>query len=660
MPATAKPRTETIQLPPAMLLAAIQPGTFDAKAKTFVVVLQTGAIMQRYSWARDEVFELQLDMSGEACDLSRLNSGTSPFLLDHNAWSVSDSVAGVFTRAWMEGGKLLGEVRASGRPEFASILQGIEEGTLRNVSVGTDILATKDVTPPDAKMRRLLATSWRPFEGSLVAIGADPGAVVLSRERRTTPCTILLSSEAMPDEIDPTKTARETAERLAKEEADRKARETAERAAADTQAAERARADERGRVLEIQRLGAKLKLDPAVTAKFVTDGTSITAAKTAMLDQLAAADQKTPTEQRVGVGREEGDGVTAAMEAALLHRSNPEKFKLENTRGREYVGLSMVELARECLRLRGLDHRGMDRMRLVTAALQSTSDFPEILANVATKTLRNAYMLAPQTWRTWVRIVPAADFKQMSSVNLSDAPKLLELTEHGEIQTGAFTDNAEKYSLKTYARKTGITRQAIINDDLGALTRIPEAYGFQAASLVSDLVYGVLTANANMSDGIALFESGTHKNLGVKKLTQAGAKEMRAAMRIQTGPGGTVLNVAPRYVIAPAALEQEALQLLLAEITAATTGNANVYRGTMVPVIEARLDANSTAKWYGASDPAQMDGMQVSFLEGQGDGPRIESRAGWEVEGVEIKVVMDAAAKAVEFRGLWSSAGTTD
>jgi len=61
--------------------------------------------------------------------------------------------------------------------------------------------------------------------------------------------------------------------------------------------------------------------------------------------------------------------------------------------------------------------------------------------------------------------------------------------------------------------------------------------GIAAATLESDAVWAVITANANMADGVPLFH-GTHKNLtGTNGLAAvANITAARKAMRKQTRP----------------------------------------------------------------------------------------------------------------------------
>ncbi len=55
--------------------------------------------------------------------------------------------------------------------------------------------------------------------------------------------------------------------------------------------------------------------------------------------------------------------------------------------------------------------------------------------------------------------------------------------------------------------------------------------------------------------------------------------------------------------------------------------------------------------WFMVADPSQIDTIEYCYLEGQ-QGVYIETRYGFEVDGVEIKARLDFAAAAVEPRGL--------
>ncbi len=269
----------------------------------------------------------------------------------------------------------------------------------------------------------------------------------------------------------------------------------------------------------------------------------------------------------------------------------------------------------------------------------------------------------------------AQDFKPVNRVMLSDAPVLKQLNEKGEFTHAPISDNKITYQLATYGEIVALTRKVIINDDLQAFTRIPALLGVAAAQLESNTVWGIIIANvaatyAGDKTDTALFHAN-HGNLlsGVASsidssvtnadpLTALG--KARAAMRNQKGMQGTPLNLIPRYIAVPNALESKMLQLIFPINLASWRPDAVVpeWVRTLVPIVEPRLDAvaGGTTAWYLVADPAQIDTIEYCYLEGQ-QGVYIETEQGFDVDGVKIKARMDFGAAALDFRGLQKNAG---
>jgi len=346
----------------------------------------------------------------------------------------------------------------------------------------------------------------------------------------------------------------------------------------------------------------------------------------------------------------------AGIEEYLLHRIAPARNPLTGP-GRDFMGRSLLDLARESLRRSGQRVEGLDRMELAQRAMHTTSDFPELLANVANKTLRAAYLGAPRTFTAWAKRAAAQDFKPVTRAQLGDAPALRQVTEHGEFSYGTVSDNGETYSLATYGRIVGVTRTAIINDDLSAFDRLIPAFGRAAAELESDIVYGILTTNAAMSDGTDLFHAD-HGNLiapgatiSVDELGKA-----RAAMRKQTGDSGAYINISPRYLIVPAELETKAQQFTSNAYQPDPSSNINPFASTLEAIAEPRLSAHSAVAWYLAADPAMVDTVEYAYLEGS-DGVEIEQQMQFTSDGIALKARLDFAAKATDWRGLLKNVG---
>ena len=275
---------------------------------------------------------------------------------------------------------------------------------------------------------------------------------------------------------------------------------------------------ERERIVEIEHRATRFKsiLGDDFVRKAISDGKTADQFSVEAFAALSAKGQQTtggedrPIRSELSITRDGGETRLAAMQNAMLLRHDPKFFLAkhpktgellngcgaENQRraeemGREYVGLSLMEMARESLEIRGINHRGMNKNRIAELALQapsrgaeyfgggaeSTSDFPAILANVANKTLRQAYESYPRTFQPFCRQVTAPDFKPINRVQLSDAPALQQLNEKGEYHRANLTDMNTNYSLQTFGEVVAITRKVIINDDLQAHDAHPRDSG---------------------------------------------------------------------------------------------------------------------------------------------------------------------------------------
>lgn len=465
----------------------------------------------------------------------------------------------------------------------------------------------------------------------------------------------------------------------------------------------------------------KYGIDGAVISEFIAKGVSVDQARKEIFDRLAKKgtlnvhgdEFVTRSEGGASVTRDGLEQRLACMQMAMLLRTDgrfflsrrkdhngndlgeylrgcgPEAQQRAEDMGREYRHFKLIDMAKEYLELRGAPVRGMDVTRIAELALQgpsrgpeffaggaeSTSDFPAIVANVANKTLRQSYEAYPRTFQPFCRQVTAQDFKPINRVLLADAPALPQLNEKGEFTHIQLTDNNISYALATFGGLVALTRKVIINDDLQAFTRVPAVLGVAAAQRESNTVWGIITSNpaavyAGDKASTALFHAN-HANL----LTGAGSSidpnvnateaalqkaygQARAALRSQKGPQGTPLNLIPRFIAVPTALEMYMLQRVYPINLAASSATAVVpeWVRSLVPVVEPRLDANSTTAWYFIADPAQIDTIEYCYLEGQ-QGVYIETKQGFEIDGVEIKARMDFGAAAIDYRGLQKNAG---
>jgi hypothetical protein len=254
-----------------------------------------------------------------------------------------------------------------------------------------------------------------------------------------------------------------------------------------------------------------------------------------------------------------------------------------------------------------------------------------------------------------VREANFSDFREKNVVSLDGRVTFEKVNEGGEFKRQApFAEGLESYRIYTYGKVIAVTRQVLINDDLDGLSRIPQLIGRAAADFESEQVWALLTSNPTMGDGVALFHAN-HKNLGTGVIGVTGISAARKALRTQVDLAGNRVNLQPRYLVVPAELETTA-QTFLSPIQPAATGDVNIFTGSMSLIVEPRLDASSTAIYYVTADPSQIDMIELGYLDGQ-RGPVIETRNGFDVDGVEIKARLDFGCKVLNHRGFYRSSG---
>lgn len=449
----------------------------------------------------------------------------------------------------------------------------------------------------------------------------------------------------------------------------------AERAA--KKAADDAVAAERKRVSEIRTLakeGNEVELGDAAIAA----GHSVDQFRSHLLEALMKREAPA-TDTVVGVGEEHHEKRAALLEAALKDRAGVNDVEL-NDGAREYRGMTLLDMAREALDLRGEKTRGLAREEIARRALMqrsggygSTSDFPIILGNVMRTTLRAAYDVAGQTFRPLVRQTTVPDFRSVSSAQLGGGMSFKKVNEHGEYKRSSLTESKEQYRVATYGTIIGVTRQVIINDDMNAFGRIPSLFGRDAANLESDLVWAQIIGNPTMGDSVALFHA-THKNLPTAaafSVASLGVAKALMSKQVDTD-GTTVLNVRPKYLIVPVDLETKAEQELKLVTSLALSDSTKVATNSMrgLEIIsEPRLDngftnpdtgvaiSGSSTAWYLASAPSNIDVVELAYLADSGGAVHTETRYGFDVDGVEFKARLDVGAKTMDWRGLLKNAG---
>ena len=418
------------------------------------------------------------------------------------------------------------------------------------------------------------------------------------------------------------------------------------------------RSDELNRVRSITAMCTKH--DCVDLADGMIDGNkTVDEARAAVLSHIEtrgqSADENLPG-FRAEVGVEGRDKFRAAAQDSLIVRAGMVQDNYAPGHD-ELRGYSLTELSRQCLRAAGRNANG-DPMDVVGRAL-TTSDLPIILGNTANISMAEGYETAEETWSEFCAEGSVSDFKQHTIARASEADDLDEILEDGEYKHGDMSESKEAYKIGTFGKKFGISRVAIINDDMDALTDTPKKYGEAAARKIGDIVYAVINANSAMGDGTALFHAD-HGNLGSAAVIGmvpmgAGIKAMRLQKDLK---GKRSLNIRPQFFLAPASIEAAAEVFFSSENFDATNKGAtrnNIYAGSKYKrIYEARLDDVSETAYYLLGPKGKT--IKVFFLHGNKT-PYLETRNGWDRDGIEYKVRLDAVAKALDWKTMHKNPG---
>ena len=675
-----------ISVPKSHLSGEIRAESFNSEARTVDVVASTGSRVKRGGFFSDPFFQ-ELDVSKRSIRMERFING-APVLDNHgngvrdgasaHAFGVRDQM-GVVENPRIEKVKRAGEteevnalvvtVRFSEREEFAGIVKDIEQRIIRNVSIGFNIHRNKELEERVGETKIFRATDWEPVELSFVPAGADPDSMTKNHSNDSNDCEFeFLNSD------------NERGANLGKKKEDgQPTGETQTRGSENVtpideeklkrEAAQAAVKIERQRATDIKLAVRSAKLDDTVSEEMIERGISADEARTEVLAKMAEKDKEVETRSvNAEVGADLSRvNVQRGIGSALLLRLDPnfqlDKRENENEKligaAQPYKHMRLLDLAKECLLARGETVKGLSAMEIAQRGLHSTSDFPLILANVVNKTLRRGYLESPATFLPFTRVVEVSDFKEISRNQFGDAATLVKKQENGEYQSGTIGEAAEKYSVEEYGRIIPIGRRVIINDDMNAFSQLPAKMGIQARNLESDLVWTDLLSNPIMSDTFALF-SAQHGNLGTAAaLSDVTLAEARKLMRLQVGLGGNKLNLTPKWLYTPVALETTA-DKIVTSVTPNNQGDISSFsaigKTPLQNLAEPRIDDSSAIEHYVMADQNQIDMYEMAMLQGE-RGPVTDSEIDFNTDGVKFKIRHTVGVKAIDHRGMVKNDG---
>lgn len=575
--------------------------SLNTESRTLVAVASTGSRGARGTY--DE----SLDVRG--ADLTRLNSGRAPLLDSHRQDGI-ESILGTIQRAWLDGDKLMVEIRFAETPKGEMAMQMVSRGELGSLSIGFKVTKWTDVTTDSDPRPHYRASEFEIFEVSMVATPFDPGATVRSLNRESNSAESAESTSTMSNEV-------------------------------ILQA-------ERTRVREIKNLcrnAGLLELEDGLIERGVT----VDEARKAVLDEMSK--KPAPAAQIDSTARVEVSSRNHDTKRDLLVGALVEQFG-------GVAAPKDADMFRGRSLLRNLENVVQRRFGETDSTFanraMSSSDLPYILANVAEKSIANRLALQKPTWSAWAGSGTLRNFKTHDLLKMSSWPSLEERQEGAEFKFGSLSEDREQVAMKEYGVALAFTRRMLVNDDLGEIRAMISQSAIAVNSLENELCYAILTGNPVMADSEQVFSSAHSNLLSAAALTDATIGEAFKKMREQTSIDGRKLNLAPKYLICGPDQEMAARKYL-AQIAPSQASNVNPFSGSLELVVDSEITSND---YFFSADKSQDAGVKLFRLEGE-ESPRVESRNNFANENVEIKVAHSAVAKAVDYRGLCKSANAS-
>jgi len=413
----------------------------------------------------------------------------------------------------------------------------------------------------------------------------------------------------------------------------------------------------------------------------IAGGKSVEDAQRSVLDKIA--ERHGPDQADITRGPDEIDKFRARAIDGVLLRAGNINIEKPAEGSSEIRGMTLLRLAEECLK-RARIKVPSNVLELAGLALNkrgsetisgTTSDFPLILAATANKSLLAGYEVAPATFQLWARVGSLNDFKSSTRLKFADVGKLKLIAEGGKYTETKRTEKKETIQLGTYGRTWTMSRQGIINDDLGAFTNTLFGFGIEARMLPNDLAIAILTANAAMTDGFALFSTQhgnysheTDRRLDTLAHAVSALKYMRGLMGKQkqyqhADESGTAryLNLRPKVWLVNADDEYFARQTIASgtDVSQSNYGVDNPFKNLgMVVVSDQNIQTSSTDySHYLFADPRIAPVVEVAFLQGNQQ-PYMEETDQTDTDGRKWLCRLDCGAGAVDSVGAVLEVGT--
>ncbi len=635
--------------------ARFAPSSYDAATRTVDAVFSAGTRISRWG-----VFE-ELAISADAIDLGRVALGQCRLLDTHNQYSLN-AVLGIVESARIEGGRLVGRIRFADTEAGRAAEGMVARGELTGISVGYRV-TTWSLVSLENEVEIWRADKWELLEVSLVSVPADPLASTRSAEISSHRADVAHSEETddMRRNVAPANPAVDPANQPAPEATRATPAPEAARTAPPVDSSATLAA-ERARSADILSIGTRAGMAQDAISAALADGTSVEIFRTRAFDHMAAAADRSRTDNAEIVRDETQtrmdhmiDALTVRMGGTL--RDDNGATRTISAEARNYSRHSLAEMAAVVLNERSMPRDAAQREDVLRRAMHTTSDFPVIFESTINRVLASRYQVAQPTYRRISAQRNFKDFRPHSQVRVGDFPMLQKVGESGEIKFGTFGDNKEMVSVGAYAVQFALSRQMLVNDNIGAIDQMLGSYGDMVSAFEENTFYAMKLVAAGLGpvlneDNKTVFHAG-HGNLAGAgtAITTDALSAGRAAMRKQKNQSGNLINVQPRILLVGPDKETEA-DKAVAVITPTDAVDVNPF-SKKLEVIAGPITGNA---WELYADPAALPVFVWGMLDGY-TAPRLRIENPFGVQGVGVSLEHDYGCGAIDFRGGYRNGG---
>ena len=594
---------------------------------------------KRYDWGTGDYYTEELVVGG--ANLERLNT----FFKDHHR-SV-DSAVGKVGNPRVEGGQLIGDVTFGTDDGSQRVFSKYLEGILTDVSIGYEIRDYEVVQGADNELDTVRVTNFDIFEVSAVGIGFDGGAKKREKDENVG------SSKMNKEELERFLALQAMVERTADETAEMKKLMVIR--------------DNKELELETER---KRLLDENIELKRQAD-----------VNATCDAHNVSSSERKAFIDNKDMniDAVRAKILADLEGVTPPHSQKIDNPNARS----NMIDGMVDALAMRAganIENPHADAEKYRYASLVSignlllpesersfnpsevaersllTGDFPLLLQSVGARVLTTEFEAQTASYKAWMKEVDVPDFRVMTDLTTSTGGGRLDKTlENGDLRELSGTEKGESWKIESFGNKFVLTREMIINDDLGNFTNLIATFGQMAMTTANGIAYDILQGKGDyssykMADGSGIYV-GARNNSATAILSPDAISAGRLAMsKHMSVDGNTPLNITPKYLIVTPALEQVAREILGAtnKISAdANTGEINVHQNSLELIVDSEITSDTA--WYMLADRRT---FKMGFLQGTNRSP-VTKLNDTSISRTIYEGVFDIGATVEDYRGLY-------